>query len=181
MHYLIWPHTLTYRHIHSLFFFLLLSLSVSLTLSLSLSLFLECNGAVEVRNRMIKKRMAAITAEIGRHAMANWTAVAAAAVRSLNNSPTARGGKFSAPSLLAEGEVDPRDYLLPEDVGTPAGQQALPDVTSDSQFLVDVRKKVCNFAIHFVCVSVCVCVYVCVCEMSVLVVLICDGFATFVC
>jgi hypothetical protein len=89
--------------------------------------------------------MAAITTEIGRHAMANWTAVAAAAVRSLNNSPTARGGTYSAPSLLADGELDPRDYLLPEDVGTPAGQQALPDVTSDSQFLVEVRKKVCNF------------------------------------
>ena len=157
-------HTHIQTHTLSLFLSLAFSFCFShpLSLSLSLSLFLECNGAVEVRNRMIKKRMAAITAKIGRHAMADWTAVAAAAVRSLNNSPTARGGKFSAPSLLAEGEVDPRDYLLPEDVGTPAGQQALPDVTSESQFLVDVRKKVCNFAIHFVCVSVCVCVCMCV-------------------
>ena len=111
---------------------------------------------------MIKTRMAAIIADIGRHARANWTAVAAAAVRSLNNSPTARGGLYSAPSLLAEGEVDPRDYLLPEDVGTLAGQQALPDVTKDSQFLVKVRKKVCKLcAIDFVCVCVCVCVFVC--------------------
>ena len=122
------------------------------SLFLAFSLSLECNGGVEVRNRMIKKRMAAIIAEIGRHTMANWTAVAAAAVRSLNNTPTARGGKYSAPSLLAEGEVNPQDYLLPEDVGTPAGQQALPDVTRDSQFLVDVRKKVCNFAQFTLCV-----------------------------
>jgi len=129
---------------------------------------LECNGAVEVRNRMIKKRMAAITAEIGRHAMDNWTAVAAAAVRTLNNSPTARGGLYSAPSLLAEGELDPRDYLLPEDVGTEAGQQALPDVTRDSQFLVEVRRKVCNFG-QFT-LRACVCVRVC--EMCMLVVVI---------
>jgi hypothetical protein len=125
---------------------------------------LECNGAVEVRNRMIKKRMAAITAEIGRHAMDNWTAVATAAVRTLNNSPTARGGLYSAPSLLAEGELDPRDYLLPEDVGTEAGQHALPDVTRDSQFLVEVCVTLGNSLCERVCVHVC--------EMCMLVVVI---------
>jgi hypothetical protein len=100
----------------------------------------ECQGKVEVTNRIIKHVMGQLLLGAQENA-AHWTAYAVAALVLINKQPKARKGLWSAPSLIAGGVMDPPDLLLGEHVGTPA-VLSLPVLADNAAFVQAARIKV---------------------------------------